>query len=383
MRVCMITSLHSPKDDRIFFKEAISLKERGIEVNILCVGNNSGEIKDMAGKTLNRDSSESIRINGIDIHYVAKKSGIIQKLLYKIGMGFSWNSFIQKAIDINAEVYHAHEPQTAYIGLKIQKKTGAKLIYDAHEPWIFSRSIKEWVLKKICLPKLTNVITANTITEESFLKNNPNLNTTVIYNCSPNFFNDYKIENQKPIVCHEGALWFNRGLRLIIKALVILKQSYPDFRFRIIGDVYGKEKKFLNDKIKLHNLEENIEITGWLAYEDVPKNIADCGIGIITNTDEKRNTMAGPPNKLFNYITMGLAVISTDLLATTQIIEETKCGIILEKRDENILASELQKLIKDSRKRKEFQVNSRDWAIKKYNWDSEADKLFNFYKGLK
>ena len=66
MRVCMITSLHSPKDDRIFFKEAISLKERGVEVNILCVGNNSGEIKDMAGKTLNRDSSESIKINGIE-----------------------------------------------------------------------------------------------------------------------------------------------------------------------------------------------------------------------------------------------------------------------------------------------------------------------------
>ena len=93
--------------------------------------------------------------------------------------------------------------------------------------------------------------------------------------------------------------------------------------------------------------------------------------------------MAGPPNKLFNYITMGLAVISTDLLATSKIIEEIKCGIILEKRDENILAYELQNLIKDSRKRKEYQINSRDWALKKYNWDIEADKLFNFYIGLK
>lgn len=383
MKVCMITSLHSPKDDRIFFKEATSLKERGVQVHILCFGNELGEIKDMAGKILNQDSNESIKINDIVIHYVAQNSGIIQKLLHKIGKGSSWRSYVKKATDINADVYHAHEPQTAYIGLKIQKNTGAKLIYDAHEPWIFSRSIKEWLLKKICLPRLNNIITANKITEQSFLKNNPNLNTTVIYNCSPNFFNDYKTENLEPIICHEGALWFNRGLRLIIKSLIILKQSCPNFKFRIIGDVYGKEKKFLNDNIRLHNLEKNIEITGWLAYEDVPKKIADCGIGIITNTDEKRNTMAGPPNKLFNYITMGLAVISTDLLATSKIIEEINCGIILEKRDENILAYELQNLIKDSRKRKEYQINSRDWALKKYNWDIEADKLFNFYIGLK
>ena len=57
MKVCMITSLHSPKDDRIFFKEATSLKERGVQVHILCFGNELGEIKDMAGKILNQDSN--------------------------------------------------------------------------------------------------------------------------------------------------------------------------------------------------------------------------------------------------------------------------------------------------------------------------------------
>ena len=72
----------------------------------------------------------------------------------------------------------------------------------------------------------------------------------------------------------------------------------------LIGDVFGEEKNFLENKIITNDLENNIEITGWLSYNDVPKSIADCSIGLITNTNEKRNTLAGPPNKLFNYMTM-------------------------------------------------------------------------------
>ena len=178
-------------------------------------------------------------------------------------------------------------------------------------------------------------------------------------------------------------LFESRGLKLIVKALIILKTTYPNFKFRIIGDVFGKEREYLKSKIKENNLQENIEITGWLSYNDVPKAIADCSIGVISNTNEKRNTLAGPPNKLFNYMTMGLVIVSVDLPATTQIIKETNCGIILEKRDAQLLAEKLRDLLNDNTKRKELQEKSSEASNKKYNWKSEADKLFQFYRSLK
>ncbi len=383
MKVCMITSLHSPKDDRIFFKQAKSLQNNGFEVSILCLADENGKMKDMSGKVINANNEEEINYDGIQLIGVKKKKGFFEKILYKLARGKSWGNFIKKAIEINAEVYHAHEPQTAFIGLKIQSHTKAKLIYDAHEPWIFSRSLKEGLLKILCLSKLKNIITANQITQQTLLKENPKLNTEVIYNCSPSFFIQYRKENKDIIICHEGALWFNRGLKLIVEALIILKTTYPNFKFRIIGDVFGKEKVYLLDKIKEYNLQENIEITGWLAYKDVPKSLAECSIGIITNTDEERNTLAGPPNKLFNYMTLGLAIISVDLPATTQIIRETNCGIILEKREVQLLAEKLKDLLGDNTKRKDLQEKSSEASNKKYNWESEADKLFQFYRSLK
>ena len=383
MKVCMITSLHSPKDDRIFFKQAKSLQNNGFEVSILCLADENGKMKDMSGNVLNAKNESQIEADGIQIFGIKKQTSLFQKILHKLARGKSWGNFIKKAIEINAEVYHAHEPQTAFIGLKIQSHTKAKLIYDAHEPWIFSRSIKEGLLKILCLSKLKNIITANQITQQTLLKENPKLNTEVIYNCSPSFFIQYRKENKDIIICHEGALWFNRGLKLIVEALIILKTTYPNFKFRIIGDVFGKEREYLKSKIKENNLQENIEITGWLSYNDVPKAIADCSIGVISNTNEKRNTLAGPPNKLFNYMTMGLVIVSVDLPATTQIIKETNCGIILEKRDAQLLAEKLRDLLNYNTKRKELQEKSSEASNKKYNWKSEADKLFQFYRSLK
>ena len=383
MKVCMITSLHSPKDDRIFFKEALSLKEKGFDVSILCLTEEDGFLRDMSGNILNIQREQTIIIKGIKIFGIKKQRGFFQRIMHKIGAGRCWKEFINKAIEINADVYHAHEPQTAFIGLKIQQKTNAKLIYDAHEPWIFSRSIKEWILKKKCISELKNIITANAITQKSLLKQNSNLNTTVVYNCSPTFFLKHRKKNSEIVICHEGALWFNRGLKMIMEALIVLKTTHPNFRFRIIGDVFGAEKKYLYSTMRLNNLQDNIEITGWIPYKDVPKAIADCSIGLICNTDEERNTLAGPPNKLFNYMTMGLATITVDLPATTSILQQAECGILLQKRDPRYLSNSIKRLLDNQDFLRAYQKNALKAADESYNWQSEAEQLFQFYKGLK
>ena len=100
MRVCMIISLHSPKDDRIFFKEAISLKKRGFEVSILCLTDENGQIKDMSGNVLNLENQSKIESEGIQIIGVKKQSGFFQNILHKLGKGKCWNEFIEKAKEI-------------------------------------------------------------------------------------------------------------------------------------------------------------------------------------------------------------------------------------------------------------------------------------------
>ena len=67
MKVCMITSLHSPKDDRIFFKQAKSLQNNGFDVSILCLADDNGKFKDMSGNVLNAKNESQIEADGIKI----------------------------------------------------------------------------------------------------------------------------------------------------------------------------------------------------------------------------------------------------------------------------------------------------------------------------
>ena len=82
-------------------------------------------------------------------------------------------------------------------------------------------------------------------------------------------------------------------------------------------------------------------------------------------------------------MTMGLAIVAVDLPTTTAIINETTCGIILQKRSAQLLAKEIQNLLDNTATRKQFQGNALHWAKKKFNWQSEAEKLFQFYNRLK
>ncbi len=133
----------------------------------------------------------------------------------------------RKGIEINADVYHAHEPQSLYIAQEISSENGAKVIYDAHEPWI-NIPKKDALLRKVLLPKLEYLISANQVTRGDLLFHNHTLKTEVVYNCSspavfPPAYDPSKLSD--PIIVHEGSMRFDRGLKEIIEVVRILKQN--------------------------------------------------------------------------------------------------------------------------------------------------------------
>lgn len=382
-KVCMITTQHSPKDDRIFYKEGLSLKKAGYEVTIICSADERGFVKDMGENILNPDGNTRFQIDGITIICIKKPKGIIQKLVNKVNLSNHFFEFVSQGIKVNAAVYHAHEPLSAYIGIKIQNKTNAKIIYDAHEPWL-NFPIKDRLIRKQTLYKLKYIITANQITREYMLLHNHQLKTEVIYNCSqPDIFKPHfdekKLDNI--IIVHEGHLLFNRGLKDIIEVIKLLKNDNPNIKFRIVGETYGKEKQYLNQKILEYGLGNNIEETGWLDYEKVPLHLKACSIGLITNTLVKTNTLSGPANKFFNYLTYGIAIVAVDLPETTRLLNITQSGIRVKTRSVENIYRAIKELIDNKELLKKYCENSFK-AAEIFNWENEERKLLRFYENI-
>jgi hypothetical protein len=377
----MLAVQHCAKDDRIFYKEALSLKKHGFDVYYLHGAEPDGSIVDLGGNILNPNGEKEIDIDGIKIIGIPHAKGLIQKTLNKMNQSNFYKGIIKVGIELNADVYHAHEPQSLYIAQKIEENITTKVIYDAHEPWINAHK-KDALLRTILLPKLKYLISANQITRGDLVFHNHQIKSEVVYNCSsPDvFFPEFNQEKLKtPVIVHEGSMKFDRGLKEIIEVIKCLKPKHPAIKFKIVGETYNEERAYLASKIKEYALEDNIIETGWLTYENVGDELKNCSIGLITNTSIERNTLAGPANKFFNYLTYGIACVAVDLPETTALLRNTKSGITIQERTIEKLSEAIDTLLADKDRLSNYCEKAYE-AYQQYNWKNEEQKLISFYK---
>ncbi len=373
MRICLLTSAHKPDDDRIFYKEARSLAKRYEDVWIISpFSENVPNIK------------EGVRF--IPINYLPTWFERLKNMgkLYKA------------ALNLNADVYHCHEPESLEVALKLKKELGCKVIFDSHEmysatfaqnfPIPFHNQIiygyKFFERKRI--QNCDYVLGATSAISDYLKKIVGSERTETILNCTlPDIFGESNERrwNGETIICHEGYLSFSRGLKTMIKAIEIVIEKHH-VKFRIIGDVFGTEKKWLESYIAKHNLKSVVEITGWLDYRNVGSVIRECHIGLLA-LEKLPNHIIAAPNKVFNYMYYGLPFLAPNhCLWINKLIKEEKIGISVDSDSAISYANAISYIIDNRSKAAIMGANAKRASENKYRWTHMEKKLFKVYKYL-
>ena len=108
VRICHITSAHDSDDDRIFHKECVSLAKAGYDTYLVAAGESREE--------------KGVHVVGLG----PMPSGRLKR------MHAFTRAVYMKALELDAEIYHLHDPELLPWGLKL-KKHGKKVIFDSHE----------------------------------------------------------------------------------------------------------------------------------------------------------------------------------------------------------------------------------------------------------
>ncbi len=414
-KVVMLTSASSALEPRMFHREAQSLRQMGYEVAVVAPLDEDGFLLDTGGEKI--DIGEST-IQGIKIVGFRQQRSLFGKVqttlnllslvtLGKIRLGANrYTDLIEKGVELNVDIYHCNDIWSLYAGIQIKRrlvKQGSKpkLIYDEYEypaALVPSSGLIKHIYYKIlrrinihfikeALKYVDYVITANQITRGYLLGINRFIQTEVIYNCPAlSTFQepaDNMTKRDRISICHDGYLWFRRGLREMIEVMRLLKERYADkVELLIVGDVYGGEREYLYEKIKEYDLNDTIRSTGWLPYEKVGEAMSQADIGIIFLEPTENNMLAGPPNKLFNYMRYGLSVVSVYLPETSRIIREAQCGLIVKDLNIDNLVKALSTLIDNKEKRRQMGENGMKAVYDTYNWERMEKKLFSIYEEL-
>jgi glycosyltransferase involved in cell wall biosynthesis len=370
----MLTTVHPPFDTRIFHKESKSLLKAGHSVTIVAP----------------HDSVDKKNVDGINIVTV-KRPG--SKILHPITLIRVFIAGLREDCD----VYHCHEPGSLFVCILLKLLRQTKLVYDAHEHYpsliaentLFPHQLKFFV--QVIVDKTEKSLcwfTDYIITVNVTLKNRFNLlnNTIILFNVPilTLFNKEEKAHEDCHILIYEGNVNKKRGLDKLLVSLKDIRQKIPDIKLLIVGTISDTEefKMCVNTYIKNNNLDKNIEITNWVPHEDVIKYIKKSEIGFLLFQPTYYNNLIGLPNKLFEYMACEIPVIASDFPEIRNIVQEEKCGILLDPTDTKKITDAVIWLLDHPVEAKQMGENGRKAVEEKYNWEIMEKRLFELYEEI-
>jgi glycosyltransferase involved in cell wall biosynthesis len=168
-----------------------------------------------------------------------------------------------------------------------------------------------------------------------------------------------------------GLIESPRGLDTVIEGMERLRDRNLNLRLRIIGS--GRDTERLRAMVREKALTDRVEFLGWVDYRAAIRHIHEADIGLVPHhATESWNTTI--PNKLFDYMSMGKAVIVSNAKPTERIVMEEHCGAVFKERDPDDFAKAVIKL-NDADFRQACGQRGREAVIRRYNWQRDEERL--------
>ena len=388
IKICFLADKHNLHDERIYWKMAVPLKERGYDVYYLLIRD---EIK--KGITKEGIKYEILKVKTFS------KNRYLNLILKNINPSNNYKILFKKAAEIKADVYHFHDLWINKIGKRLKRlPQKPSVIYDVHEPFaidikdyvggqskikwlvnLYADYIDQW--EKRCAKQYDFIIATEENVRDKFIKALSDKKVEVIYNFTDIYknFDSTSLRNKEYDFIYCGGITESRGALKILEAIKIAKKTIPNIKGVYVGrytpdTLKIKLQKFIDD----NDLEKNIQLFSHVKYEEVSEFYNNSKVGLITWLPSKALNIK-MPIKIFEYMAFALPIIGSDFGHIKEYIDKDNCGIVVNPNSPEDISNAMITLLTDRSKYDLYSKNGRKATLEKYKWDFEFKRLTGFY----
>jgi glycosyltransferase involved in cell wall biosynthesis len=299
-------------------------------------------------------------------------------------------------IKLRPRIIHAHDLNGLAIGWLIARFHKVTLIYDAHEYWAdcaHKAKFPAWLYDAL-VPRIERFLANDTdavitvsqsivdlLYTELKLKNKPILvrNLPLPLTTVPKKYlrQRLNLSADKKVLVYIGMITTARGVFSLLDAFVELND--PNAVLVYIGN--GSDAHAL--ELRIHHLEMETRVYRLPAVDpdELFSYITDADIGLSPIQATNLSYAMCLPNKLFEYMQAGLAVIASDLIEMKHVIDTHQVGVCFKNNDQADLTHAMRMMLQNPTSLATYQQNARRTATESH-WETEKQVLIDLYQSF-
>jgi glycosyltransferase involved in cell wall biosynthesis len=305
-----------------------------------------------------------------------------------------WHRSWMAIKDQPADIYHSHDLSTLPVGYTASRRTGGKLVYDSHEIFTTLHYIPRVqrlifrLLERRLIRRADAVITVNEFFARELSRRYGVALPIVVRNCPPlarqgdgqpnsSLREHLGLDDAVPIIVHVGIFSRSRGSEKLVSATPFLNHGVVVF----LGWGAGVEEGDLKELVRQRGLEDRVLFAPPVAPNQVVAHITSAQVGVIPLRNVSLNHYYNNPNKLWECMSAGLPVVTSNFPALKSVVEGYHFGRTCDPEDPEDIAAAINWVLGNKKRYEKMKANALN-AAKIFNWENESRKLLEVYRRL-